>query len=107
MTDIPPALPSSAAQVGLQGREVAKERIARDAGQSDAVNRKVKSIDEAGSTVETNDEDVAVFADAEGTGSQGRAVEEKDDAAEAEDGGGSSGGVTEDDDGHLHLDIEA
>ncbi len=108
MSEIPPEIPSSAAQAGFQAREVAKEREARRAGQANAASRQVKTVDEAGATVETNDQDVAVFADAEGGGGEGReseqpkaeqATEEADDAADR--------GIVRDDDGHLHLDIEA
>ena len=77
MAEIPPDIPSSAAQAGFQAREVAKERDARRVASSDAANRQAQSVDEAGRTVETTDDDVAIFADAEGTGSQGRAFEEE------------------------------
>ncbi len=105
MSEIPPELPSSAAQSGVQAREIAKEREARRAGQADAATRQVKTVDEAGSTVETTDNDVAVFSDAEGSGSQGRAFEE---GAPPEAAGEDAGtGITQDDDGQLHVDLEA
>ena len=107
MAEIPPDIPSSAAQAGFQAREVAKERDARRSGQADAASRQVKTVDEAGSTVETTDADTAVFADAEGGGSEGRELAEGN-APEPEpaDGTGNDG-ITEGKDGQLHLDLEA
>jgi hypothetical protein len=109
MAEIPTDLPASAAQSTVQAREIAKDRDARQAGEAAASNRQLKSVDEAGSTVETGDEDVAVFADAEGTGSQGRMLdtEEAPDTEEEADDGSRRGGVTRGDDGQLHVDIEA
>jgi hypothetical protein len=107
MSEIPPDLPSSAAQTGVQAREVAKEREARRAGQSDAATRQVKTVDEAGSTVETGDDDVAVFADAEGGGGQGREPEEHGPPEAESADAGAGGGITEGDDGQLHVDLEA
>jgi hypothetical protein len=108
MTEIPPELPASAAQSMIQSKELAKERQAGQAGQAAASNRQLKSVDEAGSTVETGDEDVAVFTDAEGSGSQGRTVEEEAPETGREgDDGPRRQGVTRGDDGRLHVDIEA
>ncbi len=107
MSEIPPDLASSAAQSGVQSREIAKEREARRAGQADAATRQVKTVDEAGSTVETTDDDVAVFTDAEGSGSQGRESEQHT-PAEAESTDKNDGrGITKDDEGRLHVDLEA
>ena len=108
MSEIPPELPSSAAQAGFQAREVAKEREARRAGQANAASRQVKTVDEAGGTVETNDEDVAVFADAEGGGGEGRESEQAKAEQTTEDADDAADrGIVRDDDGHPHLDIEA
>ncbi|MGB2987074.1 MAG: hypothetical protein WBE26_14470 [Phycisphaerae bacterium] len=108
MSEIPPDISSSAAQAGFQARETAKERDARRAGQAEAANRQAKSVTEAGDTVETTDADVAVFADAEGTGSQGRPFEEAE-TGEQETAGGADekNGITKGDDGQLHVDLEA
>lgn len=107
MSEIAPDLPSSAAQSGVQAREIAKERDARRAGQAHAATRQVKTVDEAGSTVETNDEDVAVFADAEGTGSEGRAFEEGSTPESESTDQEKTGGVARGEDGQLHVDLEA
>ena len=108
MAEIPSDIASSAAQAGVQGREVAKDREARRTGQADTAARQIRTTDEAGSTVDTNDADVAIFADAEGTGSAGRETEEE------QPGEGESGevapdgrGITKDEDGRTHVDLEA
>lgn len=105
MSEIPSHIASSAAQAALQAGQVAKEREARQAGQADAASRQIKSVDEAGSTVDTNNEDVAVFKDAEGEGSQGSEPTETE--AEQEPAAEADEGVTQGDDGRLHLDLEA
>ncbi len=107
MAEIPPDISSSAAQAGFQAREVAKERDARRIARSDAANRQLKSVDEAGRTVETNDDDVAVFSDAEGAGGQGRAFEEGDEPTAEKDDPTAATGITRDDEGQFHVDLEA
>ena len=107
MTEIPPDLPSSAAQSGVQAREIVKDREARRVGQAAAANRQLKSVDEASSTVETGDEDVAVFTNAEGTGSKGRPFEEENAAQEETGDEAGRKGIRRGDDGQLHIDIEA
>lgn len=107
MAEIPPHLPASAAQSSVQAREVAKERDARRAGQADAASRQAKAVDEAGSTVETTDDDVAVFGDSEGAGSEGREPEEGNTPLPESTGDGTKNGITRDEDGQLHVDLEA
>ena len=107
MAEIPSDLPASAAQSGVQAREVAKERDARRAGQIEAASRQTKAVDEAGSTVETNDGDVAIFSDAEGAGSSGRESEEQAADMQESDAQEKSGGIVEGDDGIIHIDLEA
>ncbi len=106
MTQIPSDIPASAAQVGIQSHEVAKERDARRAGQAETAKRQIKTIDEAGSTVDTEDADVAIFAEAEGTGSEGR-EEPEERAEEPKEGGTPSKGISKDADGRFHVDLEA
>ena len=106
MTEMPSHIVSSAAPASYQAKEAAKEREARRAGQADTANRQVKAVDEQGTTVDTEDADTAIFADAEGTGSQGRPFEEgKPEQEDAPDTPGD--GVIEGEDGQLHLDLEA
>ncbi|MCH9032946.1 MAG: hypothetical protein IID42_00400 [Planctomycetes bacterium] len=107
MAEIPSDIPASAAQAGYQAREVGRARDARSAQIANASNRRARAVDEAGNTVDTEDSDNQVFADAESSGGQGRAFEEgnptdADDAVEQ-----SKLGITKDDDGRLHIDLEA
>lgn len=106
MSEIPSDIASSAAQAALQAREVARERAGSAAGQGNAAQRQVKAVDEAGSTVETEDADNQVFTDAEGSGSQGKPFEDDRPAEEAE-ATESEDGVIRGEDGRLHLDLEA
>ncbi len=106
MSEIPPDIATSAASTPYQAKEVNKDREARRAGQAHAGERQIKSVDEAGSTVETTDNDVAVFSDAEGTGSQGRESETPEPES-PEPGKDASNGITRDDDGQMHVDLEA
>ena len=69
MSEIPSDIASSAAGAPLQAREVAKAREARRAGQFNAAERQVKSIDEAETTVDTDDADSQVSSESEGEGS--------------------------------------
>ncbi len=107
MAEIPSNLASSAAQSGVQSREVARARDASRANTSAAVDRQVRSVEEAGTTVDTEDADSQVFSDAEGSGSQGRSFEEGTAAEGGQGEGASDNGITRDDEGHLHLDLEA
>ena len=106
MTEIPSDIASSVAPATFQAKEVSKDRAARHAGQAHATERQVKSVDEAGSTVETTDSDVAVFSDAEGAGSQGREGE-KPEPESPEQQQDATKGITRDDDGQIHVDLEA
>jgi hypothetical protein len=106
MTEIPSHIASSAAPASYQAKEAAKEREARRAGQADTAERQVKAVDEQGTTVDTEDADTAIFADAEGTGSQGRPFEEGTPEKEQEPETPENG-VTRGKDGQLHLDLEA
>ncbi len=76
MSEIPSDIASSSAQAGYQAREVSGGRGARSAAQAGAAREQVKAVDEAGTTVDTEDGDTQVYAGAEGGGSQGRAFEE-------------------------------
>lgn len=107
MAEIPSDIPASAAQAGYQAREVGRARDAQSAASANASNKRARAVDEAGNTVDTEDNDNQVFADAEGSGGPGRPFEEADpndapDAAEE-----SKTGVIEDDEGKLHIDLEA
>ena len=106
MSQIPSDIAASASQAGFQAREVSKDRDARRAAESSAADHQIKSLAQAGSTVDTEDADVAVFSDSEGGGSQGR--ETADESATAsEDTPVNDKGITKDGDGRLHVDLEA
>ncbi len=102
MSGIPSDIASSSLQAGFQARNVAKAREAERAQQASASADRTKGIDAAGETVETKDEDAQVYADAEGTGSQGRMFEEE---LLEEDGPQDDSGDEPDD--NPHLDIQA
>jgi len=105
MTQIPSDLSASAAQAPIQARQVQIEREAVQAGDAAAANRQVKTVDDAGTTVETLDADSRVFTDAEGSGSQGRNFSEPEgDTPQA--AAPSDDGITTDENGVTHLDIK-
>ncbi len=106
MSGIPSDIAGSSAQAGFQARDVARVRDSERVGQAHSSNRTAKAVDEAGNTVETEDGDTAVFADAEGAGSKGRSHEEEvlDDVAEQDH---EPEGPLGTDDGQPHLDIQA
>ena len=80
-----------------------------DVPQANAANNTAKAVDEAGSTVETTDNDTEIYADAEGTGSKGRAHEDEllEESLDEEQQADSDEGITNTEDGQRHLDIEA
>jgi len=105
MAEIPSDIASSAAQAGFQAREVHREREAGRTGQAQIADRQVKAVSDAGEVVDTDDADTRVFADSEGSGSQGRAFEEAGGESSREDQ--ETEGIIRDADGQLHLDLEA
>ncbi|RJP31922.1 MAG: hypothetical protein C4547_14760 [Phycisphaerales bacterium] len=109
MSEIPSHIAVSGAQAGYQSQDVARARDAARAGQANAVDRQVKSLNEQDTTVETSDSDTAVFTDSEGAGSQGRSFESADEREDDPAGRGGTGdpGLTTGDDGRLHVDLEA
>lgn len=105
MTDIPPDIAVSAAQSGFQARESTRARAAQRAGEAHAAASQARTNSEVSDIVETDDQDVSVFADAEGTGSQGR---RRADETPVESGESDSAhGVTRDEDGQWHVDLDA
>jgi hypothetical protein len=107
MSGIPSDIAGSSLQAGFQARDVSRVRDGEKTGQAHSSDKTAKAIDEASSTVETEDNDTAIYADAEGTGSMGRSFEEElleEEAAEQED---DEQGRSEPDDGQPHLDIQA
>ena len=107
MAEIPSDIAASAAQAPFQARETVKEREVRRAGQAHAANRQVRTVDEAGTTVETTDADARVFADAEGQGGQGRQLDDETNPPPENPTPDHPKGITADKNGQLHLDLEA
>ena len=103
MTGIPSDIAASSLQAGYQAREAAKDRDGHKVGQAAAATRQMRAVDESAATVETQDEDAQVYADAEGTGSQGRHLEDQE--SEESHSAGDADGAS---DGQEHrLDIQA
>ena len=107
MAEIPSDIAGSAAQSGIQAREVARNREVQRAGQANAAERQVRALDDADATVETEDNDAQVFTDAEGAGSQGRAFDEPAKQPPEQEPESDRKGITTDEQGRLHLDLEA
>lgn len=72
MSSVPPNLVGPILQSHLAQRQVASVRDSERASAAVNLRQQAHIIDEKGSTVETTDNDTQVYADAEGTGSQGR-----------------------------------
>lgn len=108
MAEIPSGLGASAAQAGFQAQDVSKARDANSANRVDAANRRTQAVDQAASSVDTDDRDAQVFTDAEGAGSQGRQLDEDQTPDQTDDQSPPEPpGITRDEDGKLHLDLEA
>jgi len=107
MAEIPSDISTSAAQAGYKSEQADKTRSGERAGQAHAAERQVRSLNEVEDTVETTDDNTKVFSDAEGTGSQGRDVEDEGGGANDKPPEGEQPGITTDEDGHQHLDVEA
>jgi hypothetical protein len=107
VSGIPSDIAASAAQAGLQAREVTKDREAQRLGQAHAAARQVKTAHDADTTVETTDADTAVFADAEGQGGQGRELDGQPPADPDDVSSAGRTGITTDETGRQHVDLQA
>lgn len=105
MSQIPPSVTISSLQAGFQAQFAAAAQEKDEASQAGAATRQAKAASLAGETVGVEDEDTAVFADSEGTGSQGRSFEPDD--PEAGSLTESTDIASDPDDGITHLDIQA
>ncbi|GIK15327.1 MAG: hypothetical protein BroJett003_02910 [Planctomycetota bacterium] len=105
MSQIPPSVTISSLQAGFQAQFAAAAREKDEASQTGAATRQAKAASLAGETVGVEDEDTAVFADSEGTGSQGRSFEPDD--PEAGSLPESPDFAPDPDGGDAHLDIQA
>ena len=107
MAEIPSDIASSAAQSGIRAKVNADAREAGRTSSANAADRQARAIEEAGSTVDTDDADNRAFADAEGAGSQGRSDDEALPSEPDDSQSSVDDGVTTDKDGSIHLDLEA
>ena len=107
MAEIPADIASSAAQAGYQARAVEGERAARRTSRRSATERQIKAVDEADTTVETDDADSRVYTNAEGSGSQGRPFDDSATETDEPETDAPQDGIVTDDDGHMHLDVQA
>lgn len=108
MAEIPAALPAAAAQAALRSREIAAADDARRAGETEAATKGVRTVDEAGVMVDTEDQDTQVFADSEGLGGQGRADDGgKEASSDNQPKDDNAAGITRSANGQVHLDLTA
>jgi len=108
MSEVPPPIVGSSIQAGYHQADVAKSRDAERTDRAGPTRTGVKPLDETGPTIETHDEDTAVFADAEGAGGQGRHSESESGEHHADENDTHPQcNDTTDDDGRPHIDIEA
>ncbi len=108
MADSPSPIASSSAGAPLQAKEAADAREAGRRGGSRIARSPIGPADETGAVVETDDADSRVFADSEGTGSQGRELTDGQDHSGRDNAVSSNNsGITTDKDGHIHLDLQA
>ncbi|HNQ22307.1 MAG TPA: hypothetical protein PKK06_04365 [Phycisphaerae bacterium] len=107
MSQIPSDIAASAIQAGYHAKDTAEARDARAAARTHADPAQPNKVGEAGEIVETDDRDAEVYADAEGTGSQGRSFSTPEAQSEEESPQESTPGITTDADGHLRVDLEA
>lgn len=106
MADAPPPIASSAAQASFQAKAAADIRDLRRAGQAHTASARAQTTAEESTTVETADSDTAVFTNAEGSGSQGRASDQgTPDISGSSDSGQQA--LHTGDDGLFHIDIRA
>jgi len=107
MADAPLPIAASTAGAPMQARDAVEAGEARRAGQHHAIRRQAQTVTDAGATVETTDADARVFSDTEGTGSQGRQLDDPDTSQDEQRPPQTKPGITIDVDGQLHLDLEA
>lgn len=101
MSAIPPNLVGPILQTTSMQGQVAASRSLEDAQKSSAERRQMAAVDARDSTVETTDNDTQIYADAEGSGSQGRAFSEPGQEQDAKDETGETGSEG------THIDFEA
>ncbi|MCC7290721.1 MAG: hypothetical protein IT449_01515 [Phycisphaerales bacterium] len=109
MSAIPSNIAISSLQAAYQARQVADAQQSDHATSDQAALKQVQAASKAGETVGVADEDTAVFADSQGTGSEGRSTDEPADESPLEEGGAddASGLAAPPQGEEVHLDIQA
>ncbi len=102
MSAIPPNPLASVLQSPLAQGQAAGIRDVESAQRASAERRQTRAVDASDSTVETTDNDTQIYADAEGSGSQGRAFSENPQQTDSDDEAPSSDAPQ-----GRHLDLEA
>ena len=83
MSSVPPNIVGPILQSNLTQRQVSTVRNSEDAQKANANRQQTAAADASDTTVETDDQDVQVHTDAEGSGSQGRAFSHPEEPAES------------------------
>lgn len=109
MSAIPSNIAISSLQAAYQARQVADTQQTDRATGDQAAIKQVQAASQAGETVGVADEDTAVFADSQGTGSEGRSTDEPGNESSLEEGGDSAEQAVDVSPplGEPHLDIRA
>lgn len=76
MSQIPPTIVVSGLGAAYASQHQSSVQQADEASAADARSRETRTINESGETVDATDEDMAVFSDSAGMGSQGRSDED-------------------------------
>ncbi len=82
MSSVPPNLVGPILQTPLTQRQVSAVRDAKQSHEAAAARQQTAASEDTDTIVETSDNDTRVHADAEGTGSQGRAYSESPESEE-------------------------
>jgi hypothetical protein len=108
MSAIPPDIAGAAAQAGFASASAARTRDADRSGQGNVADQQRQARVDQANSVDADDLDTAVFADAEGAGSQGRAFADgQQDADEPSADASETLAATDDDPDEPRLDIQA
>ena len=82
MSAVPPSVVGSVLQSHVTQQQVSAVRDSHESERDNASRRQASAVDEKDTTVGTTDTDTQIHADAEGTGSQGRAFSSAEEETE-------------------------
>ena len=103
MSSVPPNLVGPILQSNLAQRQASGIRDSEEAQKTNATRRQAVASDETDTTVGTDDQDVQIRADTEGTGSQGRASSNPEEAEEANPEAADADDPSDDEGQHIDL----